>query len=241
MFCTKDYMKKQQKFDRVNTVIALLIAVFIPFGIMIWYRSYQTYGFTPKELIESPLLFGMSSILAIYLLKRYLLNETVQDFNSGKGKWLGDIVWGVVLTAIYFTLFVIERQTLANWLTFAPNMELLGLMLEMRKDYLMLILWFGPVLWIGIALYEELIRVFLLTSFWKFSTNKNWVVLSVFITSLLIGLTHFSQGSYGIVSITIKSLVMCVFYYKYRRILPLIISHALYDGIQVAMLMITHP
>ena len=114
-------------------------------------------------------------------------------------------------------------------------------MLDMRENPLLLFLWFLPVLWIGIALYEELIRVFLLTSLWKFSSSKTWTVLAVLITSLLIGFSHWSQGSYGIVTIAIKSIVACVFFNKYKRLLPLVIAHALYDGIQIALLLMTYP
>ncbi|MEN8187515.1 MAG: hypothetical protein ABFR05_10345, partial [Bacteroidota bacterium] len=153
----------------VKTIISLSIIVFIPFGLMIWYRNHQTTGFASNELILYPLLFGGGSILLLYLVKKYFLKEELSDFNSGRGSIAKDIFWGLILTAMYFILFYIERATLSNILTFRSNQELLGLMLDMRKDPLLLILWFGPVLWIGIALYEELIRVFMLTSLWKFS------------------------------------------------------------------------
>ena len=138
-------------------------------------------------------------------------------------------------------LAYIERATLTNWLTFVPNMEMLDLMLSLRESPLLLLLWFGPVLWIGIALYEELIRVFMLTSLWKFSDSELWAFTVMLITSILIGLTHWSQGSYGMVTIALKSLVACFFFYRYRRLLPLVIAHVLYDGLQVALLLITYP
>ena len=120
-------------------------------------------------------------------------------------------------------------------------MELLGLMLDMRKSPLLLILWFGPVLWIGIALYEELIRIFILTSLWKFSQNVVWTIAVIIFVSTIIGLVHWSQGSYGMVTITTKSLVGCFYFYQKRRLLPLIYAHVLYDGLQVGMLLLTYP
>jgi membrane protease YdiL (CAAX protease family) len=114
-------------------------------------------------------------------------------------------------------------------------------MLDMREKPILLILWFGPVLWIGIALYEELIRVFILTSLWKWSNNIIWITKVIVFTSILIGLTHWSQGSYGIVTIAIKSLVTGIFFYKKRRLMPLVYAHVLYDGLQVAMLLLTYP
>jgi membrane protease YdiL (CAAX protease family) len=225
----------------IKTLFTLSIMVLIPAGYMIWIRTHQSSGFASIELILYPLLFGGLSIAFLFLLKKYFLKENLSDFNSGKGKWSSDILWGLALTAIYFILFYVERLILSNWLSFKPNMEMLGLMLDMRANPILLILWFGPVLWLGIALYEELIRVFILTSLWKFSNQKIWTFTVIIIASTIIGLAHWSQGSYGIVTIGIKSSVACFFFYKYKRLLPLIIAHVLYDGIQVAILLITYP
>lgn len=138
-------------------------------------------------------------------------------------------------------MFYTERLTLSDLLSFNANMELMGLMLDMRENPILLILWFGPVLWLGIALYEELIRLFILTSLWKFSNNKSWTIIVIIISAAIIGLAHWSQGSYGMVTIATKSMVAGLFFYKYKRLLPLVIAHVLYDGIQVALLLITYP
>jgi membrane protease YdiL (CAAX protease family) len=222
-------------------LFALLVMVFIPFGMMIWFRNHQSSGFATIELIAYPLLFGGGSIVVLYLLKKYFLKEPLSDFNSGKGNLKTDVLYGVALVTVYFILFYIERLTLINYLSFNSNSELLGLMLDMRENPWLLALWFGPVLWIGIALYEELIRVFILTSLWKFSKNIIWSVIVIIIAASIVGLAHWSQGSYGIVTIGIKSMVSGFFFFKYRRLLPLVIAHVLYDGIQVAMLLITYP
>ncbi len=225
----------------LKTLATLTIMVLIPFGMMIWIRDHQSSGFASIELILYPLLFGGLSLVALYLLKKYFLKEKFSDFNPGSGKWRTDIVWGITLTIIYFILFYVESLTLSSWLIFNPNMELLGLMLDMRENPVLILLWFGPVLWIGIALYEELIRVFILTSLWKFSNHLLWTITVILISSTLIGLSHWSQGSYGMVTIGIKSTVAGFFFFRYRRLLPLVIAHVLYDGIQVAILLITYP
>lgn len=225
----------------LKTFISLFIAVFIPFGIMIWFRAHQSSGFATQELIMYPLLFGGLGIGMIYLLKKYFLKENLSEFNSGKGKWSSDILWGLALTTVYFILFYVERATLSNLLNFNSNKELLGLMLDMRRNPILIALWFGPVLCLGIALFEELIRVFILTNLWSFSNQKIWLYAVIIIAALIIGLTHWSQGSYGIVTIAIKSMVSGFFFLKFRRLLPLVIAHILYDGIQVAILLITYP
>lgn len=181
------------------------------------------------------------SIAALILTKKYFLKENLKDFNSGEGNWASDIAWGLILTSIYFILFYLERMTLSNVLQFNSNMELLGLMLDMRENPMLLLIWFGPVLWIGIALYEELIRVFILTSLWKWSEKFTWSITAIIISALIIGLAHWSQGSYGMVTIGIKSMVSGYFFLKKKRLMPLIYAHVLYDGIQVAALLLTFP
>ncbi len=226
---------------RLKSIIALTFIVFIPFGLMIWIRIHQSTGFASKEIITYPLLFGGLSIALVVLVKKFFLKEPLADFNSGKATWYNDLLWGILLTVVYFALFFIERMTLSDMLQSRSNMELLELMLDMREDPLLLFLFFGPVLWIGIALYEELIRVFLLTSLWKWSKNNAWEIAVIVFSAVLIGLTHWSQGPYGIVTIGIKSFVSGYFFYHKKRLMPLVYAHVLYDGLQVATLLLTYP
>ena len=224
-----------------RSAIALTLVVFIPFGIMIWMRTQQTTGFSSLEMITYPFLFGGSSILILLLLKKYFLKEKLKDFNAGEGNWSTDIAWGLGLTLIYFILFFLERMTLSKVLESHSNLELLNLMLDMRERPLLLIIWFGPVLWIGVAFYEELIRVFILTSMWKWSEHIVWVSTVILCSAVLVGLVHWSQGPYGMVTLGIKSLVSGFYFYKKRRLMPLVYAHVLYDGLQVGMLLLTYP
>ena len=175
------------------------------------------------------------------MAKRWFLGESLGDFNSGAGSFRADVAWGGALCVAYFALFFVERPLLGGVLQSRPNMELLGLMLDMRENPILLILWFGPVLWIGIALFEELLRVFMLSEMWTLSSRREWVVAAIVIAAVLVGLVHWSQGPYGIVTIAIKSLVSGTFFYYRRRLLPLVIAHVLYDGLQVGMLLLTYP
>lgn len=227
--------------NKIKSIIALSIIVFIPFGLMLWIRNHQSTGFASLELITYPLLFGGLSIAILVFIKKFFLKEKLIDFNSGKGRWTTDIFWGLILTVIYFLLFYLERLTLSNVLQFNSNMELLGLMLDMRKNPLLMFIWFGPVLWLGIALYEELIRVFVLTSLWKWSERPVWAMAVIFISAIIIGLAHWSQGPYGMVTIGIKGMVSGYFFLKKKRLMPLVYAHVLYDGIQVALLLLTYP
>ncbi len=224
-----------------KNILAISIAILPINLIMIWYRLTQTENFSTTDMTVYPLLFGGGSIVLILLLNKYLLNENFEaTFNSGKGTWYWDILLGLGLTAIYFAMFFAERATLMQWLprNNPPNTELINVMIDLAHSPLLMIIWFGPVLWIGIALFEELSRTFLLKCLWNISENKVWHIAVIFLASTLIGFAHLYQGVYGIITIGFKSVVVSFYFYKYRRLLPLIISHGIYDGLQFAFFII---
>jgi len=208
---------------------------------MIWYRLTQTENFSTTDMLVYPLLFGGGSIILILLLNKYLIKDTFKaTFNSGKGTWYRDILVGLGLTAIYFAMVFAERATLMQWLprNSPPNTGIIDMMIDLANNPILMIIWFGPVLWIGIALYEEFSRTFLLKCLWNTGDNKNWHIAVIFLASALIGITHLYQGLFGIISIGLKSVVMSFYFYKYRRLLPLVISHGLYDGLQFAFFIV---
>ena len=225
----------------MKKIIALLLAVFLPAALMIGYRMRDSTDFASLELIIYPLVFGGIGIAVILWLKRVFLREPLTDFNSSPGNFASDAGWALALTGAYFALFFIEQHTLRGILASRPNTELLGLMLDMRESTWMLLVWFGPVLWIGIALYEELVRAFLLTTMWSFSNRRGWAIATIIVAALLVGLVHWGQGPYGVVTIALKGTVTGFFYLYRRRLAPLVLAHVLYDGLQVGALLLTYP
>lgn len=218
-----------------RNILAISIAILPINLLMIWYRLTQAQSFSTTDMIVYPLLFGGGSILLILLLNKYLVQASFKTtFNPGKGNLPADVTAGLALTAVYYGMFFVERLTIYQWIpqNNPPSTELIDMLVDLANNPLLMLIWFGPVLWIGIALFEELSRVFLLKCLWNINTNKNWHLTAILLTSTLIGVVHLYQGTAGIISIGLKSIVICLYFYKYRRLLPLIISHGLYDGIQ---------
>ena len=175
-------------------IISLALVAGYPAALMTWYRIHRASSFASIELIVYPLLFGGLGVIAVLLLKSTYLREPLSDFNIGRGTLVNDILWGLILAIACFALFFIAQLTLRDVLAFRPNEELLGLMLDLRSQPWMVLVWFGPVLWIGIALYEEFVRAFLLTGMWSFSQSKLWVAVAIVIVGIFFGLLHWSQG-----------------------------------------------
>ena len=220
-----------------RNILAICIAILPVNIIMIWYRLTQTENFSTTDMTVYPLIFGGGISILILVLNKYLIKNTFKEtFNSGKGTWSRDILIGIGLTVIYFAMFFFERATLYQWIPNRnpPNTELIDTMVDLANNPLLMVIWFGPVLWVGIALFEELSRVFLLKCLWNINNNKNWHFAAILLASTLIGVAHLYQGTAGIISIGLKSVIISFYFYKYRRLLPLIISHGLYDGLQFA-------
>jgi len=226
--------------QKLNNVLAICIGI-LPFNIiMIWYRLTHPEGFTTSDMLVYPLLFGGAIILLILVLNKYLLKKENSDFNPGKGKWYWDIIIGLGLTAIYFILMFLEQATITRVLPQGrpPSQEVINLMISLANNPLLLAIWLGPVVWIGVAIFEEVQRIFFMNCLWRLSKNKYWELFTIFLVAVVWGLMHLYQGPFGIISISIQGLIMGFYYYKFRRIWPLIISHALYDSIQIVMFVV---
>jgi membrane protease YdiL (CAAX protease family) len=220
---------------RLTNILSICIGI-LPINIlMIWYRLTHTDGFTTSDMLVYPIIFGGGNILLILALNKFLLKEKISDFNFGKWKWYLDIFVGLVLTAIYFLLVFVEQATIARLLPQGkpPSKEVLNLMIDLAHNPLLLAVWLGPVVWIGVALFEELSRVFFYNCLWRLSTNKYWELFTILLVAAIWGLGHLYQGTFGIISISFQGVIMGLYYYKFRRIWPLIISHALYDSLQI--------
>lgn len=225
---------------RLKYLLAICIGV-LPTGIvMLWYRLTHTVVFTLTDMLVYPLVIGTGNILLVLALNKFLLQKKWKDFSPGLGTWYMDIAAGLVLTGISFLLMYLERAILMPYLSQGqpPSQEVINMMTGLANNSLLLIIWLGPVVWIGVALYEEVIRVFFLNCLWGMSGNRLWTFFSIFLVSATTGLMHLYQGTFGIVSVTLQGLVLAAYYYKFRRILPLVISHALYDSIQIIMFVI---
>jgi membrane protease YdiL (CAAX protease family) len=218
-----------------RNILAISIAILPINTIVIWYRLTQAENFSTLGMTVYPLIFGGGTVILILLLNKYLLKASFKEtFNSDKGIWYWDILIAIGLTAIYFTLFFFTRATIYRWIPShnPPNTELINTLIDLANSPLLMVIWFGPVLWVGIALFEELSRTFMLKALWNINEKKGWHIITIFLTSTLIGFVHLYQGTAGIISIGLQSIIICFYFYKHRRLLPLVISHGLYDGAQ---------
>jgi len=173
--------------ERTKNILAICFGILPVNIIMIWYRLTQTEAFTTSDMLVYPLAIGGGTILLILALNKYLLNKKMSDFNSGKGNWFKDIFAGFILTIIYFVLMYIERSTLLKILPSGkpPSQEIINLMIDLAHNPVLLAIWLGPVVWIGVAFFEEIARTFFLNCLWRVSNDRSWEIFSIFFVCLI--------------------------------------------------------
>jgi len=85
---------------------------------------------------------------------------------------------------------------------------------------------------------EELTRVFFVTRWMKISSAKLWLILEVVLSAVLFGFNHVAQGPAGVIFVTLNGLIMVLCYLRFGRIFHLIVTHYLYDAIQIGLIVI---
>lgn len=220
--------------------IPAAIAAIIPM-LLLGTWMYLLRDNTPalSEFFLGPLLFGGGMIFWILFLHIVVCRDNLQSLGFRiNGFWM-DVVIGLVLGFGFLFLRSLTQPMLIGWFDpRPPSPEIIQLIHGVSSNAWLLMLWLGPVVWIGIAGFEELWRVFVLRRFWNvfYNPGGKWIVL--LLVSVLVGLAHGYQGPASIISIGFKSVLMGWFFMATGRTRALIVSHAVYDSVQIVMAVI---
>lgn len=219
----------------VTQIIAVAIVCIPPYAAAIWSQLSQR-SLTLKELFLYPLFLGSGSVVLALLVLRFVCHEPIASLNLKAGKWYKDSLGGVLLFILFLGLFMLQRAIQSLWLprtVSPPSQAVITLFSGIVSNPLLLAVWLGPVVWLGVAMFEELTRVFILNRLWIVwpQTGARWLVMIV--SAALFGLVHAYQGPANAVAIALQGLLYALYYYRFGRIWAMIICHALYDSIQV--------
>lgn len=223
------------------TQLLCALALAIPMAAIAFrVNRLQATGLTVRILFLGPMVGGGLLIFWILLLHLVVCGEGLDRLGFTAKRPGLDIVQGAGLAAGLLAFHHVFQATAARLLPPRPPVPgVLELLASVTRSPWLLALWLGPVVWIGVALFEELARAFLLRRLWR-----GWPGLmdgwgAIVAVSGLTGLVHLYQGPAAIVSIGLQSLVMGWIFWKTGRVGVLIVGHALYDSVQVIAAAIT--
>jgi membrane protease YdiL (CAAX protease family) len=213
-------------------LLALALGLLPVYGFGLYSHLTRQTSYTLQEMLLYPLVLGTTSVLWISLLNRVLLNQSLRDFNLKKGTWSRDTLIGLLLTAGFLLLFYLQQFTVNQWLP-RSSRDVLSLLYGLAENPLLLMLWLGPTVWIGVACFEEISRAFLLKGLWAAFGGRAGQWCAILGSGLFFGVIHSYQGPAGMVSVGMLSVLQGWFYWRFGRLWPLIMAHALYDSIQI--------
>ena len=218
------------------TQILAVVAVCAPLYVFALWSHLSQQTITLRELFLYPMLLGGSNVVLILLIYRFICGERIISLNLKAGKWFTDVLAGLLLAAVFLVLLALQQVVQARWLPRAggsPPQALLTLFQGIANDPVLLAIWLGPVAWLGVAAFEELSRIFLLSRLWIVwsQPSARWFIL--LISGCLFGLIHIYQGPVSAVTIALQGFLYGWYYMRFGRVWPMIIGHALYDSFQV--------
>jgi membrane protease YdiL (CAAX protease family) len=138
-----------------------------------------------------------------------------------------------LLAAALLATLPLFQATVNQWFQRAPSTDLLNLIRGLAQDPFLLALWLGPVVWLGVALFEELSRAFFLIRFqniWGTTTGR-WI--AILASAFIWGFAHIYQGPAGVISISLLGILKGWIYLRFGRLWVLVVAHALYDSVQI--------
>lgn len=175
------------------------------------------------------------AIVIALLLLRYLCGENPRDLNLRPGKLSLDLLAVLVLSLVIIVANVISTHFLSELLSESPsNTSITNLFVELAANPGLLALFVGLLFFLGAA-SEEVIRVFLLSRLWKVWPSTTGKLLAVVLSACLFGLIHLYQGPVSAAWTAIFGLIMALYYLRFGRVVPLILSHYLTNALQVVV------
>jgi hypothetical protein len=219
-----------------RNILAIIIGLGPVYGYVIGSHVMTGGSYTLKEMLLYPLVLGTATIAWVGFLYRSLCHKEWRRINRKPGAWWTDILGGIGLAAGLTLIWSLEQLTFYRWLPRpSGNQAVLSLLGGLSRDPLLLAVWLGPVVWIGVAAFEEIQRAFTLDLLADISTKPWQKGLILVLSSVLFGLAHLYQGPAGVIGTFIYAIAMGSYYFAKGRIRPLIIGHALYDSAQIIM------
>jgi hypothetical protein len=205
-------------------------------ALSVWMYVVRQEPLTLVHMLLGPLVCGSTLILWILFLQFAVSGDRAEGLGLRTDRrWL-EIGLGCLL-GVAFLLFHFGFQATAGRLfpSRPPSPEIMRLFVELSRDPLLLALWLGPVVWIGVASFEELWRVFVLRRLFLAWPSPTGARIAVLLVSGLFAAAHGYQGPAAVVSIGLISLAKGFFYLATGRFWALVVAHAVYDSVQIVL------
>lgn len=217
-------------------LLAVLIGVLPLYSSLIIYQLQKGQPPSNQGFIFYLAVICPLSITIALLLLRFLCKESYSGLNLKPGKWHSDLLSTIILAFVIIITNVISQFLLSELFpTSASDSNIRNLFTEMTSSPGMLLIFIGPLLFLGAA-SEEIVRVFLLSRLWKVWPSTIAKLVFLVISACLFGLIHVYRGPIHVIWTSVFGLMMGFYYLRFGRVFPLIFAHYLTNALQVIII-----
>lgn len=216
-------------------LLGLVLGPVLVYGVLIYRSLDSTVGGgggwgSPWYWLYATAYYAVGFAGWLYLIYRFVCRQPLSRLNRKPGSLRTDLLAGLLL---FVALLFLCRAF--YWLQYAViPLESSGSVEEIHGQaavnpwsVLMLV---GPYSFLAAGMMEEFNRVFLLERAWALWPGQVSGAIMIALSTLLFGMCHYYQGLVGVVNTAFFGLLLALYYYRFGRILPMIIAHGIYTA-----------
>jgi len=205
-------------------------------ALALWMYEIREETLTAGMMMAGPLVGGGLLILWTLVLHRFVCGDRAAALGLRTDRWWLEGGLGLALTAVLLGLHVALAPILNRLFPpQPPPPEILELLAGLSRRPALLALWLGPVVWIGVAGFEELWRVHLLRRLWLVLRSRAGQWAAILGCASLVAAAHLYQPPAIMVSIGLLSVLKGFYFLITGRFWSLVVAHALYDSVQMVL------
>ena len=217
----------------IRNIIAIFIIV-VPFYLFAIYEKWMgDIEFLIQILFVNNLFFLIIGLLIIFLINKYLLKNSLKVFISDKGSLLIDVSLAFLILIIIFFIYGIGKVTYGILFPFQRDLtDIFNTLRQIFSNPFYTLVMIGPFIWISEG-FLAISRAFILNNLWELNEKKYFVWISIFSTALLFSFTQIDNGIPAMINWFLIFSLTNYIYYKYRRVLPLMLAGIMLQSIEI--------
>lgn len=221
---------------KIKQIIAISIGVLPVYSFNIYINLTDNLIYKIDEVLYKYLGMVLLAIILLFILNKYLLNRTIKEYNVLESSFLLDMGFGFLILIAYYFLLSLGQITYWRWIGHTIDQsQLLSMIENIFSNRLHTIILTGPFVIITQGFWL-ISLIFLLHNLWSLYNNKIWHWIVIIFASTLSAFTNLNNGISGAIFWFTIILTTCVFYYRYRRVIPGLLAFLLFQWFDIVSL-----
>jgi len=185
---------------------------------------------TPGYWIATTLFYAAGFGGWLYYIYRRVCGQPLARLNRRPGTLGADLRAGLALFVVVLVLCRLFYWLQLSYLPLSSTTYIEDTLQAMLLSPWSIVMLVGPYSFLAAGFMEELCRCFLLERAWTLWPDRTSVYTAIGIAAVVFGLCHLYQGPAGVVNTAFFGLLMALYYWKYGRMVPMMLAHGLYTA-----------